>query len=113
MTLDISQQMLIEQRIANDAKSPLLAYLLLIFVGWFGVHRFYLGRTGTGVAMLVLSIIGFLTVAIGVGMIPLAVVGIWCVVDLFLIPGMVTSHKEQLRAQLAGSMTSAASTVAA
>ena len=113
MTLDVSQQMLIEQRIANDAKSPLVAYLLLIFVGWFGVHRFYLGKTGTGVAMLVLSLVGFLTVAIGVGLIPLLVVGIWCLVDLFLIPGMVVASKDQLRQRLSGAMAPTVPTIPA
>lgn len=113
MTLDVSQQMLIEQRIANDAKSPLVAYLLLIFVGWFGVHRFYLGKTGTGVAMLVLSILGLLTAAFGVGLILLVVVGIWCLVDLFLVPGMVVASKDLLRQRLSGTMASAVPTIPA
>ena len=69
MALDTHQQMLIEQRISNEAKSPLLAYLLLIFVGGLGIHRFYLGRTGSGVAMLLLLILGAVTLPIGVGLI--------------------------------------------
>lgn len=32
------------------------AFLLAFFVGVFGVHRFYVGKTGSGVAMLVLTI---------------------------------------------------------
>ena len=43
MALTTQQHMLIEQRITNDAKSPVVAYLLLIFLGFFGAHRFYLG----------------------------------------------------------------------
>ena len=30
-------------------KSKGVAYLLLIFLGWLGVHRFYLGKVGTGI----------------------------------------------------------------
>ncbi len=49
------------------------AYLLWIFLGVFGAHRFYLNRTWTGLAML-LTFGGAL---------------IWWVVDFFLIPRMV------------------------
>lgn len=106
MALDTQQQMLIEQRISNEAKSPLLAYLLLIFVGAFGIHRFYLGRTGSGIAMLLLAIIGAFTLPIGIGLVLLAALGIWMLVDLFLIPGMVNQQRDTLRhvlrAELAG-----------
>ncbi|MFT4014152.1 MAG: NINE protein [Paracoccus sp. (in: a-proteobacteria)] len=100
MSLDTQQQILIEQRLSNEAKSPLLAYLLLIFAGGLGIHRFYLGRTGSGAAMLVLLILGFLTLPIAVGLILLLVLGIWMLVDLFLIPGMVNEQRAGLRRQL-------------
>jgi TM2 domain-containing membrane protein YozV len=37
-------------------RNKLVAALLAFFLGPLGVHRFYLGRTGTGIIMLVLSI---------------------------------------------------------
>mgnify|MGYP000205101498 CR=1 FL=1 len=89
--------MLVEQRVTNDAKSPVVAYLLLIFLGGFGAHRFYLGKTGTAITMLILFILGWLTLVLGVGLILLAVVGIWCFVDIFLIPGMIEDDKNDMR----------------
>ncbi len=106
MALDTQQQMLIEQRVSNDAKSPLLAYMLLIFAGGLGIHRFYLGRGGSGVAMLLLLILGILTTPILVGFALLLALGIWMLVDLFLIPGMVTEQRDALRRKLQADMQS-------
>ena len=43
---------------AADAKSKLVAGLLAIFLGGLGIHNFYLGYTGKGVAQLLLSCTG-------------------------------------------------------
>jgi TM2 domain-containing membrane protein YozV len=40
--------------VEND-RNKIIAALLAFFVGPLGIHRFYLGRTGTAVTMLVLS----------------------------------------------------------
>lgn len=40
---------------AND-RNKYVAALLAFFIGVFGIHRFYLGRNGSAVLMLVLSI---------------------------------------------------------
>ncbi|MDO5643583.1 MAG: TM2 domain-containing protein, partial [Paracoccus sp. (in: a-proteobacteria)] len=96
-TLTTQQQMLVEQRISNDAKSPVVAYLLLVFLGWFGAHRFYLGQTGTAITMLILTILGALTFVMIIGIFMLAAVGIWCVIDIFLIPGMIQKDKDTIR----------------
>ena len=104
MTLDTQQQILIEQRISNDAKSPLIAYLLLIFLGGFGAHRFYLGRSGSGAVMLILFALGWLTLAVAVGAVFLLIVGIWAFVDLFLVPGMIATDKNRLRETMRAEM---------
>ena len=100
MALSTQQQMLVEQRVNNDGKSMLVAYLLLIFLGGLGVHRFYLGRSGSGAIMLVMCILGWLTLVIYVGMFLLIAVAIWAIVDLFLIPGIVESERTKLRARV-------------
>ena len=79
-----------------NKKSAGIAYLLWFFVGLLGGHRFYLGRTGSGLgmaALLVLSLI--LTVAV-IGVFGLFVLGIWALIDALLIPGMVQEHNNQL-----------------
>ncbi len=66
-------------------KSKVVAALLSFFLGMFGIHRFYLGRAGSGAAMLILTIVGWLTTGIIIGMILLFIVGIWDVIDFFRI----------------------------
>ncbi len=39
-----------------SSKSRLVAFLLAFFVGVLGVHNFYLGKTGLGIAQLILTI---------------------------------------------------------
>lgn len=36
---------------ASD-KKRLIALLLCFFVGWLGIHRFYVGKVGTGIVWL-------------------------------------------------------------
>lgn len=75
-----------------NKKSLGVAYLLWFFFGLIGGHRFYLKRTGTAIAMLVLcvTIVG----------IPIAV--IWSLVDAFLIPEMARDYNNRLIAELGG-----------
>lgn len=98
--MDTQRELLIEQRVANDAKSPLVAYLLAIFLWGFGAHRMYLGRWVSGFAMLALSGLGWLTAPILIGWPLLGLVWIWAVVDLFLIPGMIQDDKDDIRRRL-------------
>lgn len=85
--ISTQDKILIEQRITNDKPSTGVAYLLAIFLGVFGAHRFYLGRAGTGVIMLLLTLTVF----------GLAITSIWTLIDLFLIPGMIRSKVDMLR----------------
>jgi len=54
--LSTDQLMLIESRIANEKKSVGVGYLLLIFLGYFGVHNFYLRRPVLGAIELALTV---------------------------------------------------------
>jgi TM2 domain-containing membrane protein YozV len=84
-----------------NKKSMAVSYVLWFFVGMLGGHRFYNGRTGTGIAQLVLTVFGALLLAFLVGAFFLAAVGIWVLVDAFLIPGWVNKKNNLLAHQLA------------
>lgn len=44
-------------KMKNKTKQPrLVVFLLATFVGIFGIHNFYVGHTGRGVAQLLLTI---------------------------------------------------------
>ena len=98
-----------------NKKSALVAYLLLWLLGWLGIHRFYLGRTGSAVGMLCLTIGASVLLVVGIGaaasgaqagdamgvaggiaIIAYIVVAIWLFVDLFLVPGIVRRYNNDL-----------------
>jgi TM2 domain-containing membrane protein YozV len=53
----------------HSEKSRLVALLLCFFLGVFGAHRFYVGKIGTGVLMIL----------------TLGGVGIWATIDFIII----------------------------
>jgi TM2 domain-containing membrane protein YozV len=65
-------------------KSRLVVVLLAFFVGQLGIHRFYVGKIGSGIGMLLLTIVGYATIIILFGFIPLAAVWIWNLVDFIM-----------------------------
>ncbi|MDE2515646.1 MAG: TM2 domain-containing protein [Rhodospirillales bacterium] len=83
-----------------NKRSTLIAYLLWFFVGIFGVHRFYLKRTGSAIAQLVITLISIPLAFIGIGVFGYLIVGIWVLVDAFLIPGMVRGYNNALISRL-------------
>jgi TM2 domain-containing membrane protein YozV len=82
-------------RLSNNTDATgttVLVYVAWFFLGMFGVHRFVTGRVGSGMAMLVLNGLGWLTFWFGLGFLIWAVLGIWWLIDAFLIPGMVRNR---------------------
>ena len=65
-------------------KSKVAAILLCLFLGALGVHRFYVGKIGTGILQLI----------------TLGGLGIWALIDLVLIIcGKFTDKEERLVTQ--------------
>ena len=54
---------------AKSEKSFVATIILCVLLGWLGVHRFYVGKIGTGIIML-LTLGGF---------------GIWSLIDFIII----------------------------
>lgn len=71
--------------IPGEAKSKLAAGLLGIFLGAFGIHNFYLGYTSKAVTQLVLTIVGFVTSCIGIGVFLVLGIEIWGLVEGIMI----------------------------
>jgi TM2 domain-containing membrane protein YozV len=93
----------------STERSPMVAYLLWFFLGGFGAHRFYCGRKGSGFGMLGLmvgSMIGSLFI---VGLIGLAALFCWWVVDAFMIGKWLNdSETEVLPAEMQPPISQAA-----
>jgi len=66
-------------------KSRVATALLAWFLGTLGIHRFYIGKIGTGVAILILGVLGWSTTwMLGFGYIFLAIAGIWVFIDFVM-----------------------------
>ncbi len=100
MDLSTAEQTLIEQRVTEDAKTSGVAYILWLFLGGLGAHRFYIGRPGSGLAIFALMVLGVALTPSPVGSLFLVIGVSWVMVDLFLIPGMIQSQTDAVRANL-------------
>ncbi len=77
--LDERELLIYRDRMEHQRKSPLITWLLWLFVGVFGGHRYYLGNVGQGIAM---------TLTLG-GL------GIWKLIDAFFIPGALRKNEAE------------------
>jgi len=100
----------VAKELAGDIspKSRLAATLLAFFLGIFGAHRFYIGKTGTAIVMLLLGIAGWATIGLfwwlfwwllwwPFGYLFLIAVGIWAFVDFIFA---VTGHMKDKEGRL-------------
>lgn len=85
------RRMLVEQYVANERRSVPMAFVLWLFLGAFGAHRFYLGRPGSALLLILfnLMLVGLLWT--------------W-LIEPFLIPGMARRERGRLRARAVANM---------
>lgn len=98
----MEQNMEARKMMAYDAakKDVMLAYLLWFFLGSFGVHRFYMNRTFSGMMMTLLHVASWALTIFIIGFAGLALLGLWWVIDALLIMGWVERHNQQLAEHL-------------
>lgn len=75
-------------------KSRLATTLLALFFGQIGIHRFYLGKIGTAIIMLILGVLGWGTVWRVIGFVFLVPLWIWNLVDFILAVAGLMKDKE-------------------
>ncbi len=103
----------------RNRKSITTTYLLYLFFGSIGVHKFYMGKPIMGIVYNILLFIGlFLTLGgfavasdpavvaegsnpvLGAGILSLGLLVIMMGMDLFTIPGQIRKQEERIRKDL-------------
>lgn len=84
--LNAQEKILVDSQVANKAKKSVVAWLLWLFLGAFGAHRFYLKKTGSAVVMLILTLTFFGAV----------ISGPWAIIDAFFIQKWVHQSEEEV-----------------
>lgn len=74
----------------REKKSKTVAYLLLLFLGVLGAHRFYFKDIGMGIGLIILVMI-----SVVMPIFFLAVIS-WWIIDACLIPKWINKHNEKL-----------------
>ena len=94
--LKIISKLPVEKRILYNqiCKNKWIAYLLLIFIGGIGVHRFYLGLAGSGICILALTIISFLFPPAYIAL------AIWLIIDLFYVNHYINTLRDNILLEL-------------
>lgn len=115
--LSEKQLVILESELKKKRKSMPLAYILLIFLGFLGVHKFYLGKTKQGVLYVLLSVVGFISLVVGeftglisfgasgttlftFGLVCAGVLGVMLIIDLFTTPGQVRQFNETVESRI-------------
>ena len=84
---------MLEREFENQKKKVSVVGPLLFFLGIFGAHRFYLGQTGYGVAMLLQTLtLGILTLTISSF--------IWWCVEVFIVWKEVDKVNSRIEAEI-------------
>lgn len=91
--LTAQERILVNSEVEKRKKSTVAAYLLWWFTGIIGGHRYYMGKTGSAVAMTLITVLTF-----GIGII---VTGIWWIVDAFFIPRWIQEDQDRIEVQAA------------
>lgn len=79
-------QMAAEAKYNDEKKSSTAIWLLWLFAGAFGGHRFYIGSKGIAIAQLL----------------TLGGLGIWALIDGFFVPRLLREKNAEIRTEVYG-----------
>ncbi|MGC9261406.1 MAG: TM2 domain-containing protein [Phycisphaerae bacterium] len=65
----------------GSSKRILPAFLLCVFFGFFGVHRFYAGTRGTAYLMLIITLVSIPLLFLGIGFLGILFIFLWWFLD--------------------------------
>lgn len=83
--LTADEKMLVANEVSKNKKDKLTAWLLWWFLGGFGGHRYYFNKTGSAIAMTILTI-----TVVGV-----VITGPWVLIDAFSVNKWLRENEEQ------------------
>ena len=89
-------QQTVSVNLSIAGKSMIIAYLLWWFLGTLGVHRFYLGKTGSGLTQLLLFVTGVGLAIFAIGYAFLLVWFVWWALDAFFLYRIVNKINADL-----------------
>lgn len=93
--LDTRELLLLQSEVKNQGKDMAVAYVLWCLLGMLGAHRFYMGKTGTAIVQLILTLTFFGAI----------ITAIWWVIDVFLVHSWVKEHNWFLENRLIDQLT--------
>jgi TM2 domain-containing membrane protein YozV len=83
-TFTTQELQMLDSEFSKQKKSVSATWLLWVFLGGIGGHRYYLGKIGSGILM---------TLTVGL-------FGFWTLIDAFLITGMIRKENEKIEAEI-------------
>ena len=113
------QMAVLQSEMEKHRKSAGWAYVLFFFLGTLGIHKFYIGKTGWGVAYLILGIVGWFSMFLFIGLssdsergmgagiiaiIFLSVLAVLFLIDLFTIPRQIRKTYEEIEIRIANKL---------
>ncbi|WP_310618614.1 TM2 domain-containing protein [Flexibacterium corallicola] len=71
--------------VSENQKSAIIGFVLWFFLGMLGIHRIYMGKITSGIAMAAMTVIGGITAIFLIGYFILVAVWVWWIIDLVLM----------------------------
>lgn len=96
MQFNLMERTFINSEVLRHGKQLSVCYLLVIFFGFLGLHRFYLEEKTTAFIQLLMTLTGLLTLFFLVGYLILMLVALWLIIDAFWILGKVEAYNHHL-----------------